>query len=163
MKVNTYGVPDLTEWHGKLKAGNLEVSVSFVGGTRSPGGTQPAYYMTKDPIVQFIIENSREFKSGFIIRTMSQEIEGEHPHMAKPNPVQDKAVNVENPKPTTDEEVKEGNADENAPIEVADKSDAIEYLKERFPDKGFSATSLRTKAAFDAACLDCGVEFVFRA
>lgn len=40
MKVKTYGVPDLTEWHGKVKAGTLEVSVSFTGGTASPSGAQ---------------------------------------------------------------------------------------------------------------------------
>ena len=48
-------------------------------------------------------------------------------------------------------------------IKVADKPDAIEYLKERFPEKGYTAVKLRTKTAFDAACKECGVEFVFTA
>lgn len=46
-------------------------------------------------------------------------------------------------------------------IEVADKAEAVEYLKEHFADKGYTSTSLRTKAAFEAACKECGVEFVF--
>lgn len=48
-------------------------------------------------------------------------------------------------------------------IKVADKPDAIEYLKESFPEKGYTAVKLRTKTAFDAACKECGVEFVFTA
>lgn len=159
MNIKTYGVYGLAEWHGKIKAGSLELNVSFTGGTSSPGGTKPAYLMTKDPITQFIIENSKEYKTGFFQLVMSQTIKGEHPRMAVPLP------KVETPKvEVPKEEVNEFKEEQSVKkVEVVDKSDAIEYLKERFPDKGFSATSLRTKAAFDAACLDCGVEFVFRA
>lgn len=46
-------------------------------------------------------------------------------------------------------------------VEVADKYDAIEYLKEHFPEKNYTSTSLRTKTAFEAACHECGVAFVF--
>lgn len=48
-------------------------------------------------------------------------------------------------------------------IKLADKNDAIEYLKEHFAEKNYTATSLRTKTAFEAACKECGVEFVFTA
>ena len=48
-------------------------------------------------------------------------------------------------------------------VEVADKNEAIEYLKEHFAEKNYTATQLRTKTAFEAACKDCGVEFVFTA
>lgn len=182
MKVKTYGVPDLTEWHGKVKAGSLEVAVSFTGGTASPSGAQPAYFMTKDPIVQFVIENSKEFKNGFIILVMSQEIAGEHPRMAipkpKPAPVVEKPVAAQTPtvqepapspadEPTQEAGTGEDDGDEadanDAAIHVADKSEAIEYLKEHFADKGYTATKLRTQGAFDAACKECGVEFVFTA
>ena len=46
-------------------------------------------------------------------------------------------------------------------IKVADKREAIEYLKEHFPSQGYTATNLRAKSAFDAACVSCGVEFDF--
>lgn len=199
MKVKTYGVPDLTEWHGKLKAGSLEVAVSFTGGTASPSGAQPAYFMTKDPIVQFVIENSKEFKNGFIILVMSQEIAGKHPRMAVPKPapvVESPAASphtpsVETPsetehptgeaedKPTpedaddtdgaddadgaNDTEGAEGADDGDGKVEVPDKMEAIEYLKEHFPEKGYTATKLRTQTAFQSACAECGVEFVFTA
>ena len=90
MKVKTYGIYSLTEWHGKVKAGTIEVNVSFVGGTASPSGSQPAYMVTKDPITQFVIENSKEFKDGFIVLVMCEEIGGNHRRMAVPKPVVEK-------------------------------------------------------------------------
>lgn len=170
MKVKTYGVPGLTEWHGKVRAGSIEVAVSFTGGTASPSGAQPAYFLTKDPIVQFVIENCKEYKAGFIILVMSQEVPGEHPRMAVPKPKADTTPTQEPSIPDTQgeqegEEQPQQEADDAAgkgsPIEVADKSEAIEYLKEHFADKNYTATSLRTQTAFKAACEECGVEFVF--
>ncbi len=192
MIVKTYGVPDLTEWHGKLKAGSLEVKVSFVGGTASPSGAQPAYMVTKDPITQFVIEHSKEFKSGFIILVMSQNIPGTHPRMAIPKPQPDApkttgdggTPTIQEPAPvptvegddetqaTQDETDITGEHDGDSSdcgdgadgsIRVPDKMEAIEYLKEHFPEKGYTATKLRTQTAFQAACAECGVTFVFTA
>ena len=170
MKVKTYGVPGLTEWHGKVKAGSIEVEVSFSGGTASPSGAQPAYFMTKDPITQFIIENSKEYKNGFIILVMQQEAPGEHPRMAvpKPKPAVEKASETAADESEPAEEPKENAAAVEEPvpgipeaITVADKYDAIEYLKEHFPDKNYTSSGLRTKSAFEAACNECGVVFAY--
>lgn len=172
MKVKTYGVPGLTEWHGKVKAGSIEVEVSFSGGTASPSGAQPAYFVTKDPITQFIIENSKEYKNGFIILVMQQEAPGRHPRMAvpKPKPAVEKASETVADESEPAEEPKENAAvvEEPVPgtpeaITVADKYDAIEYLKEHFPDKNYTSSGLRTKTAFEAACKECGVVFVYKA
>ena len=185
MIVKTYGVPGLTEWHGKLKAGSIEVSASFVGGTASPSGAQPAYFMTKDPIVQFVIEHSKEYKSGFIILVMSQDVAGEHPRMALPKPApvpetpapvaegtvtpttpaEEPPAEAEQPTGETQDETLQGDGEDadGGKIKVADKNEAIEYLKEHFAEKNYTATSLRTKTAFEAACKECGVEFVFTA
>lgn len=184
MKVKTYGVPGLTEWHGKVRAGNIEVSVSFKGGTASPSGAQPAYFVTKDPITQFIIENSKEYKNGFIILVMQQEAPGEHPRMAvpKPSPAEQSGEAGAGARGMADDEggqsgaaggqsgaaalhTTRGALDDEASVEtvvrVVDKYDAIEYLKEHFPDQGYTSSGLRTKAAFEAACKDCGVRFEF--
>ena len=169
MKVKTYGISGLTEWHGKVKAGNLEVSVSFIGGTASPSGAQPAYYMTKDPIVQFVIENSEEFKSGVIELHMSQDVNGDHPREAKPKQIITTSddYTMSQPLSMDSEDGAQERADGNEgttgaePIVVADKSEAIEYLKEHFPERNYTATSLRGKGAFEAACSACGVVFVF--
>ena len=97
MKVKTYGIYSLTEWHGKVKAGTIEVNVSFVGGTASPSGSQPAYMVTKDPITQFVIENSKEFKDGFIVLVMCEEIGGNHRRMAVPKAVVEKPKTADAP------------------------------------------------------------------
>ena len=97
MKVKTYGIYSLTEWHGKVKAGTIEVNVSFVGGTACPSGSQPAYMVTKDPITQFVIENSKEFKDGFIVLVMCEEIGGNHRRMAVPKPVVEKPKTADAP------------------------------------------------------------------
>lgn len=177
MTIKTYGVPGLSEWHGKLKVGSIEVNVSFVGGTASPSGAQPAYFMTKDPITQFVIEHSHEYKSGKIITLKKQEIEGDHPRMAKPKEIETTKTETNNTKgvqlkegkataETTDEEnhgeaTGENTGDGTAKVKVADKSEAIEWLKEHYPEAGYTATKLRTEAAFTAACKERGVEFVY--
>ena len=65
----------------------------------------------------------------------------------------------------TQDETLQGDGDDadGGKIKVADKNEAIEYLKEHFAEKNYTATSLRTKTAFEVACKECGVEFVFTA
>lgn len=169
MKVKTYGVSELTEWQGKLKAGSIEVEVLFTGGTASPSGAQPAYYVTKDPITQFVIENSKEFKDGFIFLMGQSDIPGEHPRMAVPKeapaPVIDGANNVNNEPVSEDgNTVNNGNNESNeadAPIKitVGSKTEAIEWLKDHYPDKGYNGFTLKGKAAFEAACAENNVVF----
>jgi hypothetical protein len=45
-------------------------------------------------------------------------------------------------------------------VDVPDKAAAIEWLKENYPDKGYTTTKLtRSKEEFNNACAECGVEF----
>lgn len=148
MKVNTYGIYGLTEWQGKLKAGNIEVNVAFAGGTASSTGAQPAYFVTKNPITQFVIENSKEFKSGFIHLEMSQEIEGVHPSVAMPKS-----------SPAKETVAPEAETASVETIKVADKSEAVEWLKERFPDEGYTSVKLRSMSAVNEAAKKHGVVF----
>ena len=46
-------------------------------------------------------------------------------------------------------------------VTVSTKSDAVDYLKDNFKDKKYTATKLRNKDAFEAACKECGVRFVW--
>lgn len=164
MKVKTYGVPELTEWHGKVKAGNIEVAVSFTGGTSSPSGAQPAYFVTKDPITQFVIENSKEFRNGFIIPIMTQEVPGNHPRMATPNPRA--AIAPAQETPAKDEpagSADEGNAAAETPaaglkeVEVTCLQDAQDYLQQNF---GISSYKVRSRNAAQKAAAEHGVVFV---
>lgn len=45
-------------------------------------------------------------------------------------------------------------------VRIATKADAIEWLKENFPANNYTATALRTKTAFEAACAECKVKFI---
>ena len=76
-------------------------------------------------------------------------------------PAKESPAESEQPTDETQDETLQGDGDDadGDKIKVADKPDAIEYLKERFPEKGYTAVKLRTKTAFEAACKECGVEF----
>lgn len=45
-------------------------------------------------------------------------------------------------------------------IEVGCKADAVEWLKERYPEKDYNGNNLRANAAFEAACNEAGVKFI---
>ncbi len=166
MEIKTYGVYGLTDWQGKVKAGTIEANLHFTGGTSSQSGTQPAYLVTKDPVKQFVIENSKEFKSGFIKLVMRQEVPGTHQHIAAPKPakVTKSTVGV-NPPPTPaqpvptqehetaqDIEAEEVNPaeesttteDGKAIIDVTDIDDAREYLSDNF---GVAKSALRSNVS----------------
>lgn len=80
-------------------------------------------------------------------------------------PAEEPPAEEAQPTGETQDETLQGDGDDadGGKIKVADKNEAIEYLKEHFADKNYTATSLRTKTAFEAACKECGVEFVFTA
>ena len=80
-------------------------------------------------------------------------------------PAEETPAEAEQPTGETQDETLQGDGEDadGGKIKVADKPDAIEYLKEMFPEKGYTAVKLRTKTAFEAACKECGVEFVFTA
>lgn len=80
-------------------------------------------------------------------------------------PAEESPAEAEQPTDETQDDTLHGDGDDadGGKIKVADKNEAIEYLKEHFAEKNYTATSLRTKTAFEAACKECGVEFVFTA
>lgn len=47
-------------------------------------------------------------------------------------------------------------------IEVGCKADAVEWLKDHFPTKGYNGNNLRANAAFEAACNEAGVRFIIK-
>lgn len=174
MEIKTYGVYGLTEWHGKVKAGTIEVKVSLVGGTSSPSGTQPAYMVTKDPVVQFVIENSKEFKSGFIRLVMKQELPGTHKRIAVHKPVADDATrtisaSVENgsstdgttteasPEVTEEADGKADEATTPTEVEFSTNQEAKDYLANTFGVKG----ALKTRAEIIAVGETYGVKITF--
>lgn len=72
----------------------------------------------------------------------------------------------ENPtteEPSNGEESGEGTEGDGVQtIEVGCKADAVEWLKERYPEKGYNGNNLRANAAFEAACNEAGVRFIIK-
>ena len=164
MKAKTYGIHGLSEWYGKVKAGSIEVSVAFQGGTASPSGAQPAYFMTKDPITQFVIENSKEFKNKFITLERSVELPGTHPREAYPKrPTPEKPVQSTDTDDRAEEDENavdgaEGVSVKKTQVKVSSVEDAKDYLVDKF---GIASSKLRTRAASIAAGEENGIEFIW--
>lgn len=161
----TYGVSGLMDWTTQIKAGKGSVSVHFTGGALTAYGVTPAKFSTSNPFFQNVIEGSEQFQSGRIELLGEMEVADEDVPAAS---------NTSEDIPTKEGEAHKGeklvNDSQGAgaivgmcEIKVADKSEAIEYLKEHYSDKNYTATGLRTKGAFEAACEECGVTFVFTA
>ena len=172
MKIKTYGIKGLLEWHGIVSAGKIKMEVSFTNGSTTSVGVSPASFITKDELTQFVIENSDQFKNGRIILVREIEVPDDEGTKARKKKTCAGASSIEestiNPPLSMDGEdgaQEQADRDEETtgvePIVVSDKSEAIEYLKEHFPDRNYTATSLRGKGAFEAACSACGVVFVF--
>ena len=182
----TYGVSGLMDWTTQIKAGKAAVSVHFSGGALTAYGVTPAKYSTTNPIFQSVIEKSEYFQNGRIKLLDTMEVPDDASAKArkermaarmaeKPTsdvlssaqnaaaPSSPAPVNTASPKEDAEDESNDENADGLKVVEVADKKDAIEYLKENYPDKGYGAVKLRTKEAFEAACKEHGIKFVFTA
>lgn len=115
-----------------------------------------AKFTTSDEALQKVLESSSGFGRDYYIESVKEE----------------KAVVNENH--NENENVADGSAAENGDknmveddngvqkVEVADKGDAIEWLKEHNPEAGYTATKLRSREAFENACADNKVEFIFK-
>ena len=174
MKAKTYGINGLIEWHGIVEAGAIKMKVSFTGGGASSFGVAPATFTSKDELTQYVIEHSKQWRDGKIKLVRQWDIPDNAATIARkameaaeaPAPV------VETPaepapvvEETSEESTEEGEAvvNENAEtitVDVASKADAIEWLKEHYPEKGYTASKLtRTNKAFVEACEECNVKF----
>lgn len=163
MKRKTYGVSGLMDWTTQIKAGKAMVTVHFTGGALTAYGVTPATYSTTDAFFQRVIEGSAQFRSGKIALLSEMEVGG-NPDAADAarKMAKDKAaVGTSDSALTEAKDEAENGDEEGTVVEVPDRYDAVVYLKEHFPDKGYTSTALRTKAAFDAACRAHGVRFVF--
>lgn len=174
----TYGVSGLMDWTTNIKVGKASVSVHFTGGALTAYGVTPAKYSTANPFFQNVIEGSEYYKSGRIQLLEQMEVPDDAATIerkqrsarlaaakAKTSPDVGKVevgTEAEAVQVTTKKEQPVEAADAPATVEVADKNDAIEYLKENY-NPNYTATQLRTKSAFEAACKICGVKFVFTA
>lgn len=164
MTRKVYGVNDLKEWTVNIKCGKATLRVSFEGGSATLRGTIPATYATTDPVKQAIIEKSDYFKHGRIYVVQKMEVPDDA--SARARKMRNKKVvpvAVDGANGSDGQSVPQAEDGETKQVvTVVDKADAVEWLKEHYPDKGYTATKLRTAEAFNAACEECGVVFKFK-
>lgn len=177
-----YGVSGLMDWTTNINVGKAAVSVHFTGGALTAYGVTPAKYVTSSPFFQHVIENSDPFKNGRIklldvmevpddAATIERKARAARLAAAKAvasNPAEKRNENDDTgsttPTATDFSGAEETDVDEAdyATVEVADKNDAVEWLKEH-SDIKYTSTQLRTKSAFEAACKENRVKFVYTA
>lgn len=150
--LKTYGINGLLEWHGNVHCGGSSMKVDFTNGSTTAYGVSPATFMTKDVLTQQFIENSDEYKGGRIRTVSITPLPGGEEEKQAGKPEGEAAWKPEgNASGTTAEEAQH--------VKVSDKAEAVEWLKEHYPEKGYTGVKLRSKEAFEAACKECGVEF----
>ena len=180
----TYGVYNLIEWHALLRLGKATVKVHFSGGSITTQGVTPATFTTEDPVIQFAIERSPEFRNGKIkvVRkaTLNEvvEIECNVPKainsVPSPNPAPNPApipteattapvVESETaPDTQADNEAEAEDKGETAPattqVEFSCNDDAKDYLEQTF---GFVRSKLRNRDDIVAAGKAHGVDIIF--
>lgn len=113
------------------------IEVNFKGGLQVDS---TAKFSTTDEKVQEALEKCSGFKRDFYLDSVRE----------------DSPVKAESGKRKAERKKETENV-----VKVADKSEAIEWLKENHPDKGYTTNKLRSEAAFAAACQECGVTFEF--
>lgn len=185
MLLKTYGVSGLMDWTTQLKVGKGCVTVHFTGGALTAYGVTPAKYQTSNEFFQRVIECSDDFKSGRIKLLGVTELSGECccktkvvkkradssvPDVVVPGAVdggvQEDGVDadgvgvVEHGVDANGVDADGVDADGVRLVEVSDRYEAVQYLKEHC-DGGLTMTKLRTKEAFEEAQKRFGVRFVF--
>ncbi|MDE6246639.1 MAG: hypothetical protein K2M41_02200 [Muribaculaceae bacterium] len=176
----TYGVYNLIEWHALLRLGKASVKVHFSGGSITTQGVTPATFTTADPVIQFAIERSPEFRNGKIkvVRRSPLnevvEIECNFPKTINsdtspnpaPIPTETQAAPVveigDAPDPEADNEAAgEDNANTARPltqVEFSCNDDAKDYLEQNF---GLVRSKLRKREDICSAAKAYGVEIIF--
>lgn len=66
MLIKTYAARGLLEWQTLIPTGGAVLRLHFKGGTMGTNGILPAKFTTGDPVVQRLIESSRQFQTGKI-------------------------------------------------------------------------------------------------
>lgn len=110
-----------------------------------------AKFSTNDKKVQEALEKCSGFNRDFYLESIREDVPAakEEPKVAVPSAEAEEVV----------EETAATEPDEKVNVvKVATKGDAVEWLKEHFPEEGYTSVKLRGKA-FDEACKKHGVVF----
>lgn len=69
-----YGVNGMMEWYAMIPAGRSVLRVHFTGGTVTGYGVTPATFVTDNPAVMHLIENSYWFRKNKIVKLQETRI-----------------------------------------------------------------------------------------
>ncbi len=116
------------------------IEVNFSGGVQIDSTSK---FSTRDEKIQEALEKCSCFNRDFYLESVQEDA---------PAPV---------PSPAPAEETSPAPAVEGYIVKVADRAAAVEWLKEHFPEKKYTATKLRLIPDFEAACKECDVTFEF--
>jgi hypothetical protein len=164
MKQKTYGVNGKMEWLPMIKIGNRKMQIPFLHGITSGSGRIPASFTTKNPIIQFGIEQSVYFKEGVIHIEKVLDITD---HKAKVSaPVTQKSadkVATTDQAGSSDTDEKDADAKSTSEstdgniVEVESIADAKDYLVEKF---GYKAGDLQDKKQIENAAKNENIVFM---
>lgn len=170
----TYGVYNLIEWHALLQMGKATVKVPFTGGSMTTQGVTPATFTTENPVVQFAIERSPEFKTGKIKVVRRTALEGtieigrNLPKAAVSGEEAAKEAagdgdvsatgNDEEVNPMPEEDTDIGSTAARTQVEFSCNDDAKDYLEQTF---GFVRSKLRNREDIVKAGMTHNVDITF--
>lgn len=112
------------------------IEVNFSGGVQIDSTSK---FSTRDENIQEALEKCSCFNRDFYLESVQEDAPAPVPSHAPAEEENDKGLVVK----------------------VADKATAVEWLKEHFPEKKYTATKLRLIPDFEAACKECDVTFEF--
>lgn len=180
MKVKNiiYGVDGMLEYQALINVGEAKMKIPFTNGSTNEAGRMPATFRTSNPVVQMAIENSNEFKKGFIRKVHEAltgddvYIESEHVALAKSTVAEHPTVNeagkqaeqtVESKEEPEAEKI-EPQKDEAQTVETVTtkefscNDDAKDFFETEF---GIKRSSMRTRADITSVGLAHGIEVKF--
>lgn len=143
------------DWAAQIRVGNARVRVYFTGGTLTVYGVTPAKYETSDVFIQRVIEQSRYFKEGRIVKLKEIELGDEPKKEREDKKVSEEMADVN--ESTEAEDAVEQESEGMKEIEVTCLQDAMDYLQAEY---GINSYKIRTRATAQAAAQERGIVFV---
>lgn len=149
-KIVVYGVRGVMEYHAMLTTCGSHLKVSFTNGSATAFGHRPATFKTASAEIQFLIEESVEFKKGMIHIEQTIEMEDDE---AKA----DATATAKMAAAATAEPTVEATAGMRQ-MQFSCNDEAKDYLEKEF---GASKGGLKTRAQIEAAGRSYGIEIVW--
>lgn len=176
MKVKNiiYGVDGMLEYQALINVGEAKMKIPFTNGSTNEAGRMPATFRTSNPVVQMAIENSNEFKKGFIRKVHEAltgddvYIESEHVALSggsavvqrDTQPKSEEKAERQETNVTADESFSKGVGKACGVItrEFSCNDDAKDFFETEF---GIKRSSMRTRADITSVGLAHGIEVKF--